>query len=141
MPEPVRIVAAVIDDGAGRVLLVRKRGSHTFIQPGGKPEPGERPLDTLRRELAEELGVRLLEAGAVRLGAFEADAVNEPGRRVQAEAWAVRIDGVPRPGAEIEAMAWWPADPPADAPIAPLSRHHLLPAWRAAVGGGSPRTP
>ena len=128
---PIRIIAAVIADAGGRVLLVRKRGSGTFIQPGGKPEGDEAPLATLRRELAEELGVTLVEAGAVCLGRFEADAVNEPGRRVEAEAWAVSVDGVPQAGAEIEAVAWSPGEPPPEAPVAPLSRLHILPAWRA----------
>ena len=41
MSEPIRIVAALIRDAAGRVLLVRKRGTTTFMQPGGKREVGE----------------------------------------------------------------------------------------------------
>ena len=36
----IRIVTAVILDDANRVLVVRKHGSDTFIQPGGKREPG-----------------------------------------------------------------------------------------------------
>ena len=65
---PFETVAAVIVDRRGRVLLVRKRGSATFIQPGGKREPGETALQTLARELREELGVRLQPAGAELLG-------------------------------------------------------------------------
>lgn len=53
----IRIVAAVILDDRGRALLVRKHGARRFIQPGGKPEPGEAPLQALARELHEELGV------------------------------------------------------------------------------------
>ena len=126
--EPVRIVAAVIFDAAGRVLLVRKRGSNTFIQPGGKREPGEAALDTLARELVEELGVTLRRETAIALGAFSDDAVHETGRRVEAEVFACEIEGVPQASAEIEALVW--VDPnalPADLVIAPLSRNHILP--------------
>jgi 8-oxo-dGTP diphosphatase len=134
MPTPrplIRTVAAVITDGAGRVLLVRKQGSGTFIQPGGKPEAGEEALSTLARELREELDVTLVAGSALRLGEFEADAVNEPGRRVRAEAFAVRIDGVPTAQAEIAELAWILPEAPFPVRVAPLSGEHILPAWRA----------
>ena len=47
----IHIVAAVILDDRGRALVVRKHGASRFIQPGGKPEPGESPLQALAREL------------------------------------------------------------------------------------------
>lgn len=37
----IRISAAIIRDEAGRFLLVRKRGSEIFFQPGGKIDDGE----------------------------------------------------------------------------------------------------
>ncbi len=37
----IRVVAALIDDTEGRLLLVRKRGTRRFMQSGGKPEAGE----------------------------------------------------------------------------------------------------
>ncbi|MCP4617791.1 MAG: NUDIX domain-containing protein [Bradyrhizobium sp.] len=80
---PIRIAAALIDDGAGRMLLVRKAGSRAYMQAGGKIEPGEAPLDALRRELAEEIGLEI--ADAPWLGRFQAPAANEPGRIVEAE--------------------------------------------------------
>jgi 8-oxo-dGTP pyrophosphatase MutT (NUDIX family) len=39
--DTINIVAALIIDGAGRVLLVRKRGTDAFMQPGGKRDAGE----------------------------------------------------------------------------------------------------
>ena len=57
-PNVIRIAAAVVTDMAGRSLLVRKRGSTIFMQPGGKIESGESALDALTRELREEIGDR-----------------------------------------------------------------------------------
>ena len=134
---PIRTVAAVIRDPAGRVLLVRKRGSAIFIQPGGKREPGEDALQTLARELDEELGVVMRPGGAYRLGEFEADAVNEPGRRVRGEAWAVGIQGQPRPQAEIEELAWVMPVAPFPVQVAPLSAGHVLPSLGRALASGA----
>lgn len=125
----IETVAAVIADAEGRVLLVRKRGSDTFIQPGGKREPGEGSLTTLARELREELDVDFDPGSAVRLGEFEERAIHEAGRRVRAEAYFVPITGTPRAGAEIEELVWVDPQDPGPVPIAPLSRRHILPAY------------
>ena len=128
---PIRTVAAVIANAAGEVLLVRKRGSGIFIQPGGKFEPGEDTLDALARELREELGVVMRRDGVRFLGTFEADAVNESGRRVRADAYAVEIAGDPVAQAEIEDIRWLDPLRERDVTVAPLSREHILPAWLA----------
>ena len=130
----IRTVAAVIRDARGRVLLVRKRGSTIYIQPGGKREPGEDSLQTLARELDEEIGVAL-RPGAQRLGEFEDVAVNEPGTRVRAEVFLAEADGTPQPRAEIEALAWVDPAAPGDLAVAPLSRHQILPAVAALSRG------
>jgi 8-oxo-dGTP pyrophosphatase MutT (NUDIX family) len=126
MPGVIHIVAAVISDAEGRILLVRKRGSATFIQPGGKREVGEASLETLRRELREELGVEMDSATARRLGEFEADAVNEPGNRVLAEVFLVDVQGTMIAGAEIEEIRWVGVSDGAKLPIAPLSASQIF---------------
>lgn len=57
----IEVVAGVMRDGQGRVLLAqRPAGKHlagTWEFPGGKREPGEGGREALARELAEELGI------------------------------------------------------------------------------------
>jgi 8-oxo-dGTP pyrophosphatase MutT (NUDIX family) len=135
MPSPsIRIAAGLIVDAAGRCLLVRKRGTTTFMQAGGKIEPHESTAQALAREIEEELGLRLPPGWPEYLGAFSAPAANETGRMVDAECFYISADwlGADRgvtPAAEIEEIAWVvPHD--VSLPLAPLTRDHLLPIAR-----------
>lgn len=47
----------LVDRSAGSVLLCDHRLSGLWLPTGGHVEPGEHPLDTVRREVVEELGV------------------------------------------------------------------------------------
>ena len=126
----IRIAAAVLIGPDGRTLLVRKRGTQSFMQPGGKIEASEQPIHALARELEEELGLQIDPLRASYLGHFTAPAANEPGFEVQAQMFVLHIDQDVIPAAEIEEVQW--IDPKGDGGLvlAPLTRDVILPFYR-----------
>jgi 8-oxo-dGTP diphosphatase len=123
----IRIAAALIDDGRGRLLLVRKAGTEWFMQAGGKIENGESPLAALGRELEEEIGLTLADCDARHLGSYSAPAANEPGDIVQAELFHVRVQHDPSPRSEIAEAVWVDHAVAIAMPLAPLTRDYVLP--------------
>lgn len=126
----IEIVAAVVLDDAGRVLLVRKRGTQAFMQPGGKRESGEGDLDALARELREELGCCFDAASARPLGRAQALAANEPGHLIEAELYIVTLEGEIVPAAEIDAVMWTDPANFSDLALAPLTKDVVMPLVR-----------
>jgi 8-oxo-dGTP diphosphatase len=131
MSRVLDIVTAVIRDADGRMLLVRKRGTTTFMKPGGKRDGGENDLETLARELKEELGCRLVAAEL--LGRFTAPAANEAGFTVQSATYLTSIEGDIAALAEIEELAWIDPAAPGDLRLAPLLTDAVLPALLARI--------
>jgi 8-oxo-dGTP diphosphatase len=66
---PLLVVAVALEDEAGRVLMQQrpkgKQHAGLWEFPGGKTEPGERPVAALVRELAEELDIRVHPAALI----------------------------------------------------------------------------
>ena len=132
-PRIIRIAAALLLNSAGQTLLVRKRNTTAFMQPGGKIEAHELPVHALARELEEELGLVIDPAQAGFLGQFSAPAANEPGFVVQAEIFQLTIDTEVSPAAEIEEVIWIDPATDGDVVLAPLTRDLILPFYRTSL--------
>jgi len=120
---PIHVVAGVIRDTRGRILLARRTegrdlaGAWEF--PGGKVESGESPVQALKRELHEELGVEIGDAEAL---------ISVPQRyaskSIVLDVYTIKsYTGKPK-GREKQALAWSPLEklgsypmPPADKPV------------------------
>jgi 8-oxo-dGTP diphosphatase len=120
---PVHVVAGILRDRDGRVLVAeRPAGKHLagfWEFPGGKSDDGEAPLDALRRELAEEIGIDVTSARPLISVPW-----TYPEKRIVLDAWLVdAYTGTPH-AREAQALQWIAIDalrtlpmPPADVPI------------------------
>jgi len=127
IPDPTTIVvAAVIRDASGKILLTRRpEGRHMgglWEFPGGKVDDGETPVAALVRELEEELAI------SVGVGIPLTFAVHEePGMRLLLLFFNAVLDGQQPKALEGQEIVWVvPEDlrsyptPPADAELIEL---------------------
>ncbi|MFC5570528.1 Nudix family hydrolase [Lysobacter yangpyeongensis] len=122
-PRVIEVVAGVIRDRRGRILLARRTEGRDLAGlwefPGGKHEAGETAEAALKRELREELGIAV-EPGDRVIRVPQA----YPHKRLCLDVYDIRAwTGTVR-GLEGQALAWVPphklADypmPPADVPV------------------------
>lgn len=132
MSDHLNIAAVRITDSEGRLLAVRKAGTQRWMQPGGKLEPGEAPLQAALRELREELGVEWAPERLSSLGVWEGPAANEADTTLTAHlfaaSWDAEHDGDGTVGAELAEGAWLvPAEAVLRDDLAPLLRERILP--------------
>jgi 8-oxo-dGTP diphosphatase len=122
----IHVVAAVITDVRGRVLLARRTAGRDLAGawefPGGKVDPGETAFQALDRELHEELGIRI-DAVTPLIAVPQAYST----KRILLDVYRVdAFRGKPH-GREKQALAWSPLEklstypmPPADRPVVAL---------------------
>jgi len=90
-----------------RLICARNAGRERFYLPGGKREPGESDVETLVREVAEELTVTLDPGTAAYVGTFEALADGRSdGLVVRLTCYTARHTGAFAPSREIDELAW-----------------------------------
>lgn len=125
--ETITIAVALILNADACMLVVRKRGTTAFMQPGGKIDAGETPLQALQRELREEVSLSF-EAEQFRfVGTYSDEATNEPDAQVVAHAFVVFENPETALAAEIEDAHWLDLKVDNDIELAHLTRNHIVP--------------
>lgn len=129
----VFVVSCTLVNAAGELLVVRKRGTSTFMLPGGKVERGETHREAVVREVAEEVGLALDPDAVTLLGTWSAAAANEPGWTITSDVFTAALPGEPAASGEIAEVRWLPLTrtPEPGTPLAPLLTEHVLAALRA----------
>lgn len=109
MPAKIHVVAGVLRDSQGRVLITqRQAGTHMAGRwefPGGKLHAGEDRRDGLARELHEELGISVTQCSPlIRLHH------SYPEKTVLLDFWSIQsYEGVPQ-GVEGQNLSWLTVD-------------------------------
>jgi 8-oxo-dGTP pyrophosphatase MutT (NUDIX family) len=118
----------------GRILSTRSRGKDVYYLPGGKREQGESDVETLVREVAEELTVVIDPSTAVHEGVFTAQAHgHETGVAVRMTCYSAAYNGIPTASSEIAELRWLTyEDRPIVSPVDQLIFDHLHKAGRLA---------
>jgi 8-oxo-dGTP diphosphatase len=119
------VIAAAVLGPRGLLLVSKHAAPEIFYLPGGKLDRGEAPLDCLRRELREELGVGVVSPRP--FAEVRARAALE-GVEMWMSVFLARLTGVPAPAAEIAALRWWPHDSALS--LAPAVRDCVIPNLR-----------
>lgn len=104
---------AVIDKVAflylkdGKILSTRSKGKDKHYIPGGKREAGETDIETLVREVKEELSVDIIESSAKLYGVFEAQAHGKAeGVIVKMTCYTAEYSGELKADSEIAEIVW-----------------------------------
>lgn len=102
-----------------KILVTLSKGKDTWYLPGGKREQGESDIETLAREVKEELALNLIPDTIKFYGTFEAQAHEKPkGTIVRMTCYMAEIEGDMKPSAEIEKLNFF--DSNTKEPLSPV---------------------
>lgn len=91
----------------GKILSSRSKGKDKYYLPGGKRENDETDLETLTREIKEELSVDIIKESVKPYGIFTAQAHGkEENVLVQMTCLQADFSGILMPANEIEEIVW-----------------------------------
>lgn len=91
----------------GKILSTRSKGKDKFYIPGGKREANETDIQTLVREVKEELSVDIIESTARFYGIFQAQAHGQAeGVIVKMTCYTADFCGELTPDSEIAEIVW-----------------------------------
>jgi 8-oxo-dGTP pyrophosphatase MutT (NUDIX family) len=93
----------------GRLLVVRPAGQEAFFLPGGKPEPGETPVEAAVREVREETGIRLRPEQLTHFAEIIRPAYGRRDTNVHLICFTGPGHGTAEPAGEIAEVAWFTA--------------------------------
>ena len=98
---------AFIEIKDGKILSTKSKGKTTYYIPGGKRENGESDIQTLIREVAEELSVTITPNTAEYIGTFSAQSDGaKQGIQVIMTCYKAKYSGNLKANSEIEEIKW-----------------------------------
>ena len=98
---------AFLDLKDGKILSTRSKGKDKYYIPGGKREENESDMETLVREVKEELSVDILPSTIELYGVFEAQAHGKAeGILVKMTCYMADFSGTLEANSEIAEIVW-----------------------------------
>jgi 8-oxo-dGTP pyrophosphatase MutT (NUDIX family) len=98
---------AFIEIQNGQILSTKSKGKTKYYLPGGKREVGESDVQTLIREIAEELSVVIIPSTAEYIGTFSAQSDGDKeGINVIMTCYKAKYSGSLKANSEIEEIKW-----------------------------------
>lgn len=98
-----------------------------YIMPGGQVEPGEEPVETLTREIREELSTDVDPTALKFIAEYQDVAAGQPGRGVSIKLFSGTLNGEPTPTSEIKKLHWISKDDASNERVSPIIRNKIIP--------------